>query len=146
MEFVETPTFWCTYVDRAACNNFSTRTVELRPSEHMKILHFSFFLSFPFPFLFYKLFPFLSFFLSFFAFLSFPFLISFPIIYFSPYFLLIFFSLFGATLTVWVKGGSFLLITSCHLYGPCFSPIISYFIISFMTSYNMWLNESHTIK
>ena len=69
-------------------------------------------------------------------------LLFFFFFFFSSHFLLP----FGATFIVWVQGGSFLLIASCHLCGPCFSPLISYFIISFMTSYNMWLNESHTIK
>ena len=49
MEFDETPSFWCPHVDRAACNNFSTRTVELRPSERREI-HLFFFFS---PFLFF---------------------------------------------------------------------------------------------
>ena len=59
MEFVETPSFWCLHVDRAACTNLSTQTVELQPSKNWEILPFSFSLSFPFFFFFS---PFLSFF------------------------------------------------------------------------------------
>ena len=184
MEFVETPTFRCPHVDRATCNNFSTRTVELRSSKRREILHFSFSLSFPFfffvspflsffPFFLYKFFLFLSFFflpLSFSVFfVFFPFYLSFLFLlpnefffflfyffflisFFSFSLLLFFFSLFGAfsllgsTLTAWVKGGNFLLIASCHLCGHCFSFIFHLFLIPFLTSHNMWLNESHTIK
>ena len=48
MEFIETPTFWYPDVDHTACTNFSTRTVELRPSERWEILPLPFSLSFPF--------------------------------------------------------------------------------------------------
>ena len=79
MEFVETPSFWCPHVDRTTCTNFSTRTVEFRPSEGREILPFSFSFSFPFlffffsfsPFLFLRTLFFLCFFLSFLSFLLF---------------------------------------------------------------------------
>ena len=97
MEFVETPTFWCPHVDRVACNNFSTRTVKLRPSKRLEILLFFLFpfLSFYFPFL-RTLFPtncflFVCLFVSFFFF--FLFLLSSHFshhFFFSPSFLLIF--------------------------------------------------------
>ena len=92
MVFVETPSFFfCPHVDRAACTNFSTQTVELRSSKSREIL--------PFPFLLFlsflcslprTVFPF-SFVLSFSSFLlffTFPFSSYFP----SFLFLLLFFS------------------------------------------------------
>ena len=52
MEFVETPSFWCPHVGCAACTNFRTQTVELRPPENLEIFPFCFLLShFPFFFL-----------------------------------------------------------------------------------------------
>ena len=116
MKFIETTNFWCPHVDRAACTNFSTRTVELRPSKHREILPFSSFLSisFFFPFLRTRFFPrtvfflFLSFFFPFcFSLFSFSHLISHH--FFSPSFLLIFSSFwkfllhFGAYLTEWSR-------------------------------------------
>ena len=102
MEFVETPTFWCPHVDRAACTNFSPRTVELQPSESRKIFPFPFILShFPFLFSLRIAFPFL--FIS--SFLFFPLLFysfslfssHFPFIFSSFYpFSLHFLLLFGA--------------------------------------------------
>ena len=110
MEFAETPSFWYLHVDRLACTNFSTRTVELRPSEHREILHFSF-SSFIFFFrffhflrtLFFLCFSFFSFIFAFlfFSFFLFSFLLPnefflvpisfhFLLIYFSHSFLLIF--------------------------------------------------------
>ena len=67
MEFVEIPTFWCPRVGHVACTNFSTRTVELRPSERQELLPFLSLLSFPFPFSFL---PSFSFPLSFYELLS----------------------------------------------------------------------------
>ena len=76
MEFVEILSFWCPHVDRATCNNFRTRTVELQPSENRAIFPFpSSFLSFPFSFLLFFLrtpSPWFPFFLSFLLFFSFP--------------------------------------------------------------------------
>ena len=158
MEFVETPTFWCPHVDRAACNNFSTWIVELRPSERLEILHFffSFSLSFPFPFLFYELFfPWtvfflFSFFISFFFFFSFfsfshlifPSLLFFVLIFFSFSLLIFFFSPFldhhGAFGQRRKLPPPFLMQFVAHIY---------FFLISFlfMTSYPTWLNVSHGI-
>ena len=93
MEVVETPTFWCPHVERAACTNFSPRTVELRPPESREIFPFpfsSFSFSFPFSlrtfffflFVFFFSFPY---FLSFFLFFSFSHFISFPF-HFLPIF------------------------------------------------------------
>ena len=103
MEFVETPSFWCPHVDRAACTKFSTRTVELRPLKRREILYFSF----SSPFLRTLFFPTKCFlFLSLFLFL---FSSHFPIISFSPSFLLTFSSFwqfllpFGAYLTEWSR-------------------------------------------
>ena len=124
MEFVEIPSFWCPHIDRAACTNFSLRTVELRPSESRKILNFSFLLS---PFLSHELFLFVP--------PSFPFSL---LLFFSP--------LLGFALTELVKGGNFLPLSSCHLCGPCFSSLFPYFFISFIASSFMWLIVSHTFK
>ena len=166
MEFIETPSFWCPHVDRAACTNFSTRTVELQPSEHQEILLF---FPFPFPFIFLSFSPFLPFlrtpfsflyeFFSFFAsfFLFFPFFIfSF---FFSSFILLIFsfsfissqflfsfgiFSSFFFIIDRLVKGGSFLPFSSCHLCGPQFSFLFLNSIISFCCTINHVANcEPH---
>ena len=91
MEFVETPTFWCPHVDRAACTNFNLHTVKLRPPESREIFPFPFLLShFP-SFSLYELFSFL--FLSSFPFYPFCFSILFLFSHlislsFSPLFLL----------------------------------------------------------
>ena len=93
MEFVQTPTFWCPHIDRAACTNFNPRTVEFRPPENLEIFPFPFLLS-PFPsFSLYESF-FLLFFCSFPPFLSFLFFFSF-LISFPFHFLLIFSFLFA---------------------------------------------------
>ena len=153
MEFIETPTFWCPHLDRAACTNFSSRTVELRPPESWEILHFPFshFLSFSFS-------PFLSFFLFFiyefflflyflFAFLSFPFLISFSHHFFFSFLFLFlfvfFFSYFLDHHGAFGQGKKLPPPFSCHLCGPNFFFLISLFL--FMTSYPTWLNMSHGI-
>ena len=72
MEFVETPTFWCPYVDPLRAQ---TLVLELsnrdRPKARKPSFSLSFFLFFP-PFSLYELFPFLFlFFLSFLSFLLF---------------------------------------------------------------------------
>ena len=104
MEFVKTPSFYCPHVDRAACTNFSTRIVELQPSEGQEILPFlslSFLLS---PFMLTLPFPSLSFFsvfisyelfflISLFFFLIFFFLLFFPFCFY-PTNSFIFLSLF----------------------------------------------------
>ena len=142
MEFVETLSFWCPHVGCVVCTNFSTRTVELRPSERQELLHFLSLLSFPsfsfFPFLF---FPSLSTNSSplrivflFLSFLSFLIIFSFPISHLI--FLLAFLLLFGALLTVWVKGGNFLPIFSSLMCGHQISFFYSLFLISFMTSHS----------
>ena len=107
MKFVETPSFWCPHVDRAACNNFSTRTVKLRSSERREILpfFFSYFLSIlrtPFYFfVFFVFFPFLLFFIPFSHFI-FSFLLL--ILFFSFSLLFWHFLLpFGAYLTEWSR-------------------------------------------
>ena len=105
MELVETSSFWCPHVGRAACNKFSTQTVELRPLERREILLFLSLIFFPFPFSFLPSFSFplsfyefLFFFLSFLFFLIFSFSLSFLSSHFlstnSFPFLLFFFSLF----------------------------------------------------
>ena len=106
MEFVETPSFWCPHVDRAACNNFSTRTVELRPSERREILPFFFFSPFLFFFFSFSTNSFIFFFASFFLFpltqriLFDSYLISFFLLIFSFSFLS---SLFGSSWTGWSR-------------------------------------------
>ena len=155
MKFVETPSFWYPHVDRAACTNFSTRTVKLRPSERQKILLFSFSSFFSFSFFFFvssstNSFSFLSFLLFFIPFshfifssflllISLPFsllLLSFPFFFF-PFFLYKFFLFllafsppFWIIIDRMVKGGSFLPLSSCHMCGPCFSFLISLFLNS----------------
>ena len=91
MEFVETTTFWCPHVDRAACTNFNPRTVELRPPENREIFPFPFLLS-SFPsFSLYESFFLFFLFLSSFPFFSFLFLFSHLIsLSFSPYFSFLF--------------------------------------------------------
>ena len=171
MEFVETPSFWCLQVDRAACNNFSTRTIELQPSEHWEILHFSFssFLSFSF---FFRFFPFLrtlfflylvslfSFLFSFICFL-FPLFLTLTqriLFFFVPilfHFLIIFFSFslffwkflfsffFGAYLTIRSKEE----ISSPFPHAICVALKFSFIsFISFIASSHMWLIVSHTFK
>ena len=135
------------------CTNFSTRAVELRSTKRREILHFlslSFLLS---PLTLTLSFPSLSFFsffisyelfflLSLFFFLFFPFCF-YPTNSFILFFFHLFFSSsfshhffwdfsppFGWPLTVWVKGGNFLLISSCQLVWPFFFlhfSFISYF-------------------
>ena len=154
MEFVETLIFWCPHVDRAMCNNFSTRTVELRPSEGREILPFPFFFSFPFffptnPFLFayfFLFFPFFAFLLSF-SFLStnsFLFAFLFSLLIFS--FLLEFSPIFRASLTGWSReeaSSPFLHATCVVLNFPSFFLIP---LFSFIASSIMWLIVSHTFK
>ena len=106
MEFVETPSFWCPHVDRAACNNFRTRTVELQPSENRAIFPFPFllpFLSLFFsPFLSTNSFPLVSFFPFLFAFLFFLYLsFHFLLTSFSHSFLLTFSSLLHFLSSLW---------------------------------------------
>ena len=155
MEFVETPSFWYPHVDRAACTNFSTRTVELRPSERREILPFLSLISFPFPFSFLLSFPFSFPFLhEFFLFFSFshPFFFSFfsshfifSSFLFSHSLLLIFLFLFLFRITIdrMVKGGNFLPFS--------FKPLVwwtIFFLISlfpFISSSHMWLIASHGI-
>ena len=115
MEFVETPSFLYPHVDRAACTNFSTWTVELRPSEGQEILHFSFssFLSFSF-FLFLFIFSFLSFptnsFLSLFFFLCFSFFsFLFSFLFFSFCFSFLFLFPLFLPLTQRILFGSYLI-------------------------------------
>ena len=143
MEVVETPTFWCPRVERAACTNFSPRTVELRPPESREIFPFLFLLS-PFSFLpLYELFFFFLFVFCF-SFLFFPFCFSFlfliPLFNFSS--LLAFLSHFDRI--VQEKEIPFSLPQS-----KCMTIIIpSLFLISlflFMTSSTTWLNMSHWI-
>ena len=153
MEFVETPTFWCLHVDRAMCNNFSTRTIKLQPSKRREILLFSLSLSFSFPFLFYELvFPLSVFFLFlyffiFFVFLSFPFLISFShhFFFFFSFFsslLLFFFSPFLDHHGAFCQGRKLSPPFLMQFMWPSFFFLISFF---FMTSYPTWLNVSHGI-
>ena len=118
MKFVETPSFWCPHIDRAACTNFSLRTVELRPSESREILNFSFLLSL---FLSHELFLFVP--------PSFPFSL---LLFFSPP--------LGFALTELVKEGNFIPLSSYH------SSLFPYFFISFIASSFMWLIVSHTFK
>ena len=136
MEFIETLSFLYPHIDRAACTNFSTRTVELRPSERREILPFPF--PFPFCFLFLLSFSMNSFsfpfsFFSFFLTNSFLFFCSFICFFlFSPppphFFFLISFSLLLAfllplesTLTVWVLSlFAFLLLSHFLLFGENF--------------------------
>ena len=94
MEFVETPTFWYSHVDRAACTNFSLRTIELRPSESREILPFPFSLSFPFPFLSLRTVSFLFVFFPLFL-LFFPFLFLFSHLIFSSFLFLFSFGIFS---------------------------------------------------
>ena len=149
MEVVETPTFWCPHVERAACTNFSPRTVELRPPESREIFPFlfsSFSFSLPFSlrtvFFFFLFFFFFSFpsFLSFLLFFSFSHFISFPF-HFLPHFLS---HLDGHCRMVQEKEIPFSLPQS-----KCMAIIIpSLFLISlflFMTSSTTWLNMSHGI-
>ena len=130
MEFVQTPSFWCPDVDRAACNNFSTRTVELRPSEHREILPFFFLISFFFSFSTNSFIFFASFFL-------FP--LTQPIVfgfYLISFFLLIFsFSFlsshFGSSWTGWSReeaSSPFPHATCVVLYFPSFF-LIPYFLL-----------------
>ena len=171
MEFVETPTFWCPHVDRAACTNFSPRTVELRPPESQEILSFPFspflflfLFSFPllFPFLPLRILfvPFLSFFLShklfsfcffisFLLFFLFLFSSHFPIISssnFSFLFLFLFafhfFSLFGSPWSIRSREEASSPFLMPFVW-PSFFFLISLFL--FMTSYPTWLNMSHGI-
>ena len=154
MKFVETPTFWCPHVDRAACTNFSPRTVELRPPESREILpfpfsHFFSFLLFSFP----LLFPFLplrilfvSLFPFFFSFFSFSHLI------FPSFFLLISFPFFFAFLFLSLFGSPWSIRSREEASSPFLMPFVwpsfffPYFLISFfMTSYPTWLNMSHGI-
>ena len=162
MEFVETPCFWCPHVDRVACTNFSTRTVEHRPSERREILPFSFSISFPFlfflfsfPFFFsflllrilfvHFLFLFGSFFFCFLCFLSFLLFLSFPLtqrilffLFFYFIFLISFFS-FSLLLFFFSLLGAYLTswsrkeaLSSCHMCGVQFSSLFPYFFISFL--------------
>ena len=148
MEFVETPTFWCPHVDRAACTNFRPRTVELRPSESREIFPFTFLLS-PFPsFSLYE--PF-----SFFFFLS-----SFPLFPFCFSILFLFSHLISLSFSLLICH-FFSLLGAHHSFGqrrkfpPLFLKSIvwlsifhPYFLISlfpFMTSSPTWLNVSHGI-
>ena len=143
MEFVETPSFWCPHVDRAACTNFSLWTVELRPLKNREILPFSFSLSFPFPFLSLPFFPTNCFSFPFFSFV-FLFSFSFLLFFFSSHFLFIsspnfLLSLgislpFPSFLTIWVTEGNFLLIASYHLCGSHISFHFPYFLILFIAS------------
>ena len=159
MEFAETPTFWCPHVDRAACTNFSPRTVELRPPESQEIFPFLFspFLSFSF---------FFSFLLSRILFVPtncflLVYLFAFCFSFFSfshlifPLFLLLIslpFSLcFSFSLPFWSidRMGQKEEVSSPLPQAKCvafhFPIFIPYFFISFMTSYPTWLNMSHGI-
>ena len=133
MEVVETPTFWCPHVERAACTNFSPRTVELRPPKSRKIFPFPFSsFSFSLPFFLrtvfffsFSLFSFSHFLLFFRFFFSFLFLISshFPFI-FSP------FSLpFGWAFPYGSREGNSLLPSSIQMNGYLNSILIPYFFI-----------------
>ena len=131
-EFFETPTFWCHHVDRAACTNFSPRTVELRQPESREI--------FPFPFS-----PFLSFSFSFSSFpLLFPFLplrIVFPSLF--VFFLFLFSFLLSFLLLISLPFSyeffSFVFIPSfcfsllLFLLSFCFSFLLFLFLISFFS-------------
>ena len=142
MEFVETPSFWCPHVDRAACTNFSTQTVELRLSERQEILHFSFFPSFS-PFLPTNSFLFL---ISFFSFL-FAFLFFFSTNSFSPFL----FGLFSyppieIAIDRMSKEETSSPFPFCHMPFPCISFLFLYLFYSFIASSPMWLIVSHTFK
>ena len=148
MEFVETPNFWCLHIDRAACTNFSPRTIELRPSESREILPFPFLLShFPF-FSLYALFSFLFLSSFFFSFL-FAFLFFFSLLILFPFHFLLSLCIFSSFLehtTHPVKGGNFLPFSSNHLCGHQFSFFFFYFLFPFfMTSSPTWLHVSHGI-
>ena len=144
--------FWCPHVDHAVCTNFSTQTVELRPSERHEILHFSFFFSHFLPFLriliFFPL-RILFFFASFFLFFSHHFFSSFSLSHFFLLifsFLLAFSPLFGSSWTGWSReeaSSPFPHATCVVLNFP------SFFLISlfpFIASSIMWLIVSHTFK
>ena len=154
MEFVKTSSFWCPHIGRAACTNFSTRTVELRPSKRREILPFPSFsfllspltltLSFPslsfFSFFFSlrTVFPFCSF-LPFFLFpFCFPFIFLFSHLISLSFYLLNwkFLSHFESLLTLWVKGGNFLPISSSLMCGHQFSFFLFY---SFFPFYDITL-------
>ena len=104
MDFVETPSFWCPHVGRFVCTNFSTRTVELRPSERREIFNFlsllfipfpfSFLPSFSFPLSFYKLLSSMNSFSSFFLFFPFCFSLSYFFLPISLYEFFLFFLFF----------------------------------------------------
>ena len=140
------------------CTNFSTRTIELRPSEHREILHFPFssFLPFSFPFLLYfSTNSFCFFFSPLFYFSLFLFLISFSPHFFSflstnsfspPFFvsffllsLLLFFSL---SFSLWIcidRIFQWRKLPPHYLLNFLFSKFF------FMTSSPTWLNVSHEI-
>ena len=163
MEFVETPSFWCPHVDRAACTNFSTRTVELRPSERREILHFSFssFLSFSFFFVSsstnsFSFLSFLIFFIPFshFIFSSFLLLISppFSLLLFSfPFFFFLssstnsfcsfwnFLLPFGSSLIKWSREKASFPFPHATCVVHVFPSLFISFLISFIASSFMWL-------
>ena len=147
MEVVETLTFWCPHVERAACTNFSPRTVELQPPESREIFPFPF-SSFSFSFLSpYEFFSFLFvFFFSFSSFLSFSFshFSSHSPFNFSPFSFCTFSSFLEHT-THQVQKGNFLPISSNQMCGPQFSIFIPYFIIPLYDIITTWLNMSHGI-
>ena len=161
MEFVETPSFWCPHIDRAACNNFSTRTVELRPTNRREILPFSFssFLSFlRTPFSFFVFFVFFPFFFSS-STNSFLFPLTQRILFgsylissFSSFFSSHFLFSFGNFSFLWihidhsVKGGNFLPFSFKPLVWCLIFSLFLLFLISlFIASSHTWLNVSHGI-
>ena len=127
MEFDETSRFWYPRVARDEWINFSSRTVEFRPSKSRENPFFCFFilsLSFSIRFLISPLFASLPLFLLFSPFLSFP---------YPPHFLL---SLFVPI--------SFFFSFSIFLFSLIF--LISFFFLFLFPPFDTWLNVSHSQK
>ena len=141
-EFDETSRFWYPHVTRVAWIDFSSWTVELRPSKYRENLSFCF----SFPFLSLSPYPFASSLLS----LLFIFLLSFHFFSFIFYFL--HFSLFSSflisldfLLSRLIKVGLNFPPFSSHAF--CLLHTISLFsylfFFPFITSFNTWLHVSH---